>query len=315
MVDRTKSSYLEYLPGIYEDPRYDFLGRFLAPFEGVVRGFEDVLAGIDRVFATTLTDPEVLPWLATWVALVLDEEWDERKRRGLIAEAVELYRWRGTVQGLLRYLEIYTGLLPEIREGVWPGGMQIGVASQIGGTAYPPPKPGTPPDPLTPITKMQREEPDYHDYYVVKETDKHLSYRTDQVKRVEIGEKYVEITRLDNTVDRHEPATVTRRDGLVEDVYTLTTEDASGPEDSVEYRGNSILVDEQELPYRFILNVRVPAADIDKVKLEKVRAIVDLEKPAHTAYYLKMTPVISVYVLQTMQLDVRSTIGADAIVG
>ncbi|HSC71539.1 MAG TPA: hypothetical protein VLH58_09310, partial [Candidatus Methylomirabilis sp.] len=110
-------------------------------------------------------------------------------------------------------------------------------------------------------------------------------------------------------------ATVTRRYGLVEDLHRLTVLDEGGAERMVEYRGDTILVDEQELPYRFILDVRVPLADRDKVKLEKVRAIVNLEKPAHTVYYLKLTPVVSAYALQPMQVEVRSTVGADTILG
>jgi hypothetical protein len=112
-----------------------------------------------------LTDAEFLPWLATWVALFLDEEWDEAKRRRLISEAVELYRWRGTVLGLKRYLEIYVGLIPEIREWSWPGGMQFGVASQIGSI--------NPPD--VSLARIQdvshRQPPQYDSYYVVDTID------------------------------------------------------------------------------------------------------------------------------------------------
>jgi hypothetical protein len=46
-----------------------------------------------------------------------------------------------------------------------------------------------------------------------------------------------------------------------------------------------------------------------------VRAIVDLEKPAHTIYYLKLTPVVSAYALEPMQIEIRSTIGQDTYVG
>ena len=86
---------------------------------------------------------DFLPWLATWIALVLDEEWDEDKRRRLLGEAMELYQWRGTVYGMKRYLEIYTGLGPDdidIRESRRPAGMQIGVASRIGFKTGAPPE-------------------------------------------------------------------------------------------------------------------------------------------------------------------------------
>ena len=145
--DQSPSSYLQYLPAIFaQDP---YLGKFLRPFESLFGAYNNLLVDVDRYFSPALTDPEFLPWLATWVALVLDEEWAEADRRRLISEAVELYRWRGTVTGMQRYLEIYTGLIPEIRERRWPGGMQIGVASQIGAT--------DPPDaPRTPIAAMKQ---------------------------------------------------------------------------------------------------------------------------------------------------------------
>lgn len=319
MTEQKKSRYLEYLPAIYhEDP---FLGEFLLPFEKVLTGFEELLSNIDCYFAPALTDTDFLPWLANWVALVLDEDWEEPKRRHLIGEAVELYRWRGTVRGLKRYLEIYTGLVPEIRECCWPGGMQIGVASRIGCTI---PEDAS----LTIINRATRKEPvTYYDYYIVDTITPadhpevptgcalQLYYRADRVKEVTIRDGCVEIRMLDDHTVSHEKASVTRRDGLIDDHYTLET----GTGARVEYTGDTILVDEEDLPYRFIVEVRVPAEEIKhgeiKKVMEKVRAIVDLEKPAHTLYYLKLTPVVSEYLLQPMQIGILSRIGIDTIIG
>jgi phage tail-like protein len=317
MTPPTGSRYLEYLPAIYH--QHPFLGEFLKPFEEVFSGFEELLDTIDRYFAPALTDPDFLPWLATWVALVLDEEWDESKRRRLISEAVELYRWRGTVRGLKRYLEIYAGLVPEIREWSWPGGMQIGVASRIGWT--------DPEDALPACIEeaAHRRPPQYDSYYVVDTVDvqgesQKFYYNTRSVERVAVND--------DGTVDlwlfspggapstlvRHDPASITRRDRLVDDLYHLTVSGEDGPL-AVEYRGNTRLVDEIELPYRFVVDVRVPLADLDNVKLDKVRAIVDLEKPAHTMYYLKLTPVAGRFTLDPMQVGVRSSVGQDTTLG
>jgi hypothetical protein len=116
-----------------------------------------------------------------------------------------------------------------------------------------------------------------------------------------------------STLTRHAPATITRRDQLVDDLYNLTVESEGGWQ-SVEYQGNTLLIDEIELPYRFVVDVRVPLGDLDSVKLDKVRAIVDLEKPAHTMYYLKLTPVASQYTLEPMRIGVRSSIGLDTTV-
>ncbi|MBW2057789.1 MAG: hypothetical protein JRH07_17010 [Deltaproteobacteria bacterium] len=311
MKGPTQSRYLDYLPALYrEDP---FLGEFLLPFERVFSAFEGVLATIDRYFAPALTDAEFLPWLATWVSLVLDEEWDEAKRRRLIGEAVELYRWRGTVRGLKRYLEIYTGLVPDIRECRWPAGLQIGVASRIGGTS--------PEDiSIARIEKaVRRQPPAYHDYYVVERVEggeiHQWYYRADTVREVTLEDGDVTIHRVNGQIDHYEGATITRRDGLVDEDYTLAVADKEGNGQTVHYRGDTVLVDEAELPYRFIVDVQVPQAEMEKVKLDKVRAIVDLEKPAHTIYYLKLTPVVTLYRLKPMQIGIRSTIGLDTTVG
>ncbi len=150
MAKSAQSTYLQYLPAIFQrrpepDPeksgseqeRVPFLGQFLRPFEDAIGSFEAVLAVVDRSFSPAFAQAgDFLPWLASWIALVLDEEWAEDRRRRLLAEAMQLYQWRGTIAGLKRYLEIYTELEPEaieIRECRLPAGMQIGVASRIGG--------------------------------------------------------------------------------------------------------------------------------------------------------------------------------------
>jgi phage tail-like protein len=63
-----------------------------------------------------MTPPELLPWLASWLGLALDERWPEDQRRALILAAVDLYQWRGTRRGLSEFLRLYTGLTPEIVE-------------------------------------------------------------------------------------------------------------------------------------------------------------------------------------------------------
>ncbi len=325
MSEQKKSEYLRYLPAVFqEDP---FLGRFLVPFEEVLNGFGDLLSDIDHYFTPALTEPDFLPWLAQWLAMTLDEEWEEEKRRLLIAEAVELYRRRGTVKGLERYLQIYAGLVPEIRECRWPGGMQIGVASRIGGFQG---NQGSVPDDVSPaiISTIRRVQPLVsHDYYVVDEDfdlpDKYRQfyYRTGLVKRVETGteadasgteQPFVDIhLHAGGGPVRHSPARVSRRDGLAEDRYILKTENNN----EIDYIGDTFLVDEEEQPYCFVVDVKISIEHVENVKLDKVRAIVNLEKPAHTMYYLKLTLVSSTFILRPMQIEIRSRIGVDTVIG
>ena len=141
MPEKDKSRYLDYLPAIYGDPDHAYVGEFLLPFEQVLTDVEDLLAIMDRYFAPALTAEGFLPWLAQWVALVLDENWDVTKQRRFIAAALELYRLRGTAAGIRRYLQVYDEQYTvQFRESRIPCGMQIGVSSRIGGIA-----PGNPP--------------------------------------------------------------------------------------------------------------------------------------------------------------------------
>ena len=57
-----------------------------------------------------------LPWLASWLDLSFNTHWPEARRRRLLEQAMELYSWRGTRYGLVRMIEVCTGLTPVIME-------------------------------------------------------------------------------------------------------------------------------------------------------------------------------------------------------
>ena len=111
-------SYLELLPRVYrQDPEADrFLQHYLALFEFVLTGVEDRYEEFSRLLNPAAASMEVINWLACLVDLTFDPSWPLEKRRELIGSANELYRLRGTKAGLARYLEIYTGIRPEIQE-------------------------------------------------------------------------------------------------------------------------------------------------------------------------------------------------------
>ena len=108
------SNYLQYLPAFYRED--DFTGRFLNIFEDVLTPIEGIVDNLAFYFDPGTTPQAFIPWLASWVGLVLDERWPEAKRRELIKSISELYRWRGTKRGLSEYLRIYTGTVPQIIE-------------------------------------------------------------------------------------------------------------------------------------------------------------------------------------------------------
>ncbi|MCD4737677.1 MAG: hypothetical protein K8R89_00240 [Anaerolineae bacterium] len=109
-----QGSYLRYLPALYE--RDDFMGRFLMLFESFWWPIERQIDNLPYYLDPRTAPVDLLPWLASWLDLVLDKRWPESKRRRLLQAAVSLYRRRGTRDGLADYLEIYTDVRPEIVE-------------------------------------------------------------------------------------------------------------------------------------------------------------------------------------------------------
>ncbi len=98
-----------------------FLERYLAMFEGVLGEFEARADARAALLDPASAPAETLPWLAGFVGLVLDERMArapradgtvEDVRRRLIAQAIWLFRFRGTALGLKSFIEIYLG--PEI---------------------------------------------------------------------------------------------------------------------------------------------------------------------------------------------------------
>jgi phage tail-like protein len=108
------SSYLDFLPVIFQDG--DFLGRFLLIFQSIWEPLEHRQDHLDMYFDPKTCPAPFLNWLADWLGVNVGGISEEGRFRGLIGEAVELYRWRGTRYGLTRLIEICTGVTPVIVE-------------------------------------------------------------------------------------------------------------------------------------------------------------------------------------------------------
>ncbi|EGJ32666.1 MULTISPECIES: phage tail protein I [Moorena] len=130
-MSNNPSSYLNYLPANFqEDP---FVGRFLLALERVMSGFlprdtddpnpeqlalEEYIDRIPTYFnpynhpdlpvESEIAPTEFIPWLASWVALSLRDDWSEETKRRFISNIVPLYRQRGTKAGVKQMLELYT---------------------------------------------------------------------------------------------------------------------------------------------------------------------------------------------------------------
>jgi phage tail-like protein len=114
---------LRRIPKIFsrEERVASFLRRYLGMFDGFLGELEVESEGRHALIDPRGAPAELLPWLAGFVGLVLDERMERARRpdgrvtdarRQLIEEAVWLFRFRGTIPGLRRFLEIYLGVTP-----------------------------------------------------------------------------------------------------------------------------------------------------------------------------------------------------------
>ena len=101
--------WLRRLPQVFSQDiaEADFLRRYLAMPEGQMRDL-DLRASYRHILLNaTATPSELLPWLGSFIGLVVDARWSERAKRQMITEGVWLFRFRGTLPGLKRMIEIY----------------------------------------------------------------------------------------------------------------------------------------------------------------------------------------------------------------
>jgi phage tail-like protein len=126
-VYASRFSYLDnYLPELYRETlfgddaegliprgapstRANFLERFLDNFEGILTPLEDRIADAYLLTDPRTTTDEALDWLGGWIGVTFHPAYPVERRRELLAATPELYRRRGTPQGLARALDIATG--------------------------------------------------------------------------------------------------------------------------------------------------------------------------------------------------------------
>ncbi|MBX2997511.1 MAG: hypothetical protein KF893_03300 [Caldilineaceae bacterium] len=67
-----QARYIRYLPALYAQDR--FMNRFLMLFESFWDPLQQQIAGMENYFDPTVTPPDFLPWLSSWIALPMTEE-------------------------------------------------------------------------------------------------------------------------------------------------------------------------------------------------------------------------------------------------
>lgn len=100
------------LPGLYHED--EFAQRFAAGLDVVLAPVFAVLDSLQAYVDPRLAPADFVSWLTSWVGAEPDETWPLERQRALVVDAVHLYQWRGTIRGLRRLVEIYSGVEPEI---------------------------------------------------------------------------------------------------------------------------------------------------------------------------------------------------------
>ena len=104
----------ERLPAIYLED--SFVQRLASALDEVLAPVFSSLDNLDAYLDPALAPEDFVHWLGEWVGLAPDESWPLDRRRAVLAEAVDLYRVRGTARGLAAYLRLLTGADVEIEE-------------------------------------------------------------------------------------------------------------------------------------------------------------------------------------------------------
>ena len=115
---------LHYLPAIYHED--ECLGKLLQAFQEVlldgkpndIEGLEKKIDSLPNYFDPYQTPETFLPWLSNWTGFALRADLPEDKRRDFIANAISLYRMRGTKANMIRLLEIFTSKTATIKDDI-----------------------------------------------------------------------------------------------------------------------------------------------------------------------------------------------------
>jgi phage tail-like protein len=172
------------LPALFQED--DFTQRFVSAFDAELAPIFATLDNLSAYFDPWLAPEDFLEWLASWFGMVLDETWTLERRRALVAKAFDVYRMRGTPNGLKAQLELLTGGTVEMHE---TGGV---ATSTTAGAALP----GSPNFAL--LVRITVEDPGTVNAIrlqalVAAAKPAHVTHKVEVVKRTEVKDA-VEVT-------------------------------------------------------------------------------------------------------------------------
>lgn len=120
------------LPGVLKAD--DFAVRLTEGLDAVIAPVIATLDCLEAYVDPALAPPDFLEWLVGWVGLSIEGHWGESQRRSFVSSAAELYRHRGTADGLRKAVSVVAGIPEEDVEVEDSGGS---IWSPEGGTPFP----------------------------------------------------------------------------------------------------------------------------------------------------------------------------------
>lgn len=95
----------------------DFFVRYVSLFQDVATSLMEDADNVPNMVDVTVAPLEVVRWLGSWIGVTwIDSSLPDDLQRRLVREAGRMLAWRGTRQGLQRWLEVVTGGPAEVNE-------------------------------------------------------------------------------------------------------------------------------------------------------------------------------------------------------
>ncbi len=113
-----ESRYMKYLPGVFSDS--SFLKRYLLIMESILAPLEWGIDSFEQFYNPLVTTPDWLQWIGDWFDILIHPSVPIERQRAVVKELGILYLQRGTRKGLLRLLELYFGVTPQLVENETP---------------------------------------------------------------------------------------------------------------------------------------------------------------------------------------------------
>jgi len=104
-----RETYLDYLPAIFaaDDEGRRFMERFLAVFKTEWDSLEQRFASMPAYFDPKAVPEGFIDWLASWMALPLEQNWNADKKRRALETIPAIYPRMGTPGAVEQYIRVY----------------------------------------------------------------------------------------------------------------------------------------------------------------------------------------------------------------